>query len=242
METIAPPSLTSMIRDFADMTRPATWRTTSPDQYVPRGDGHSVLFAPGAGGNDLIMASVRNFYRDLGYDAQGWKLGLNIGPLKHTVRGLENRLFELNDHSGQRVSLVGKSLGGMLMRELAKKYPQRVRRLILICAPIRHPMVSRLAPIFQALQPFIDPSFHDRPVELSRPAPVPTTALFTKWDGLLAWQCCLEEPGPFAENIELPGAYHTTAAMHPATLRIMAERLAIKDPSDLSAMQSESRP
>jgi pimeloyl-ACP methyl ester carboxylesterase len=64
------------------------------------------------------------------------------------MRILESRLFALNDRSGRRVSLVGKSLGGFLSRELAKLYPERVRRLILICAPVQHPAATALRRFF----------------------------------------------------------------------------------------------
>ena len=56
------------------------------------------------------------------------------------MRRLETSLFDLNDRTGRRVTLVGKSLGGMLVRELAKKHPERIQRLILICAPFVTPL------------------------------------------------------------------------------------------------------
>jgi len=74
-----------------------------------------------------------------------------------------------------------------------------------------------------------DQSIPDENASLSRSAPVPTTAFYTKNDGLVAWRCCLEKPSSLAENIELTGAYHTTAGMHPLALEIMAKRLALPD-------------
>jgi len=184
---------------------------------------------PGLGCPDAIMWPVRQFLRTLGYDAQRWEAGINIGPTPRAMRILESRLFALNDRSGRRVSLVGKSLGGFLSRELAKLHPERVRRLILICAPVQHPVGNRAAPLLYALKDHYAPGIPRDLAALSRPAPIPTTALFTKSDGMISWQGCLEEPSAMAENIELPGAYHTTAAMHPLALRIMASRLAPPD-------------
>ena len=51
------------------------------------------------------------------------RLGLNLGPTKRIMSRLESSLFTLNDRTGRRISLVGKSLGGMVMRELAKNIP-----------------------------------------------------------------------------------------------------------------------
>jgi len=199
------------------------------DASDPVGDGHGVLVVPGLACPDAIMWPVRRFLGTLGYDAQKWEAGINVGPTVRAMRILESRLFALNDRSGRRVSLVGKSLGGFLSRELAKLYPERVRRLILICAPVQHPAGNRAAPLLYALTDHFAPGISRDLAALSRPAPIPTTALFTKSDGMISWQCCLEEPSALAENIELPGAYHTTAAMHPLALRIMASRLALPD-------------
>lgn len=226
---VAAPGLGRLLRDFADLARPSCWVTPVPPADLPRGDGHAVLFAPGIGAGDFGTSTVRRFYRSLGYDAVGWELGANLGPTRHIVRGLEARLFALNDRSGRRVSLVGRSLSGVLLRELAKRHPDRVRRLILVCSPVRHPVPSPLAPLVHAFDRFYDVEYPRDPETLSRPAPVPTTALYTKIDGYIGWGHCLEQPGPLAENIELPGARHCTAAMDSLALRLVAERLAIPD-------------
>jgi pimeloyl-ACP methyl ester carboxylesterase len=223
------PPISRTIRDFATLAGPGYWLTPKPDPSLPRGNGHTVLIAPGMGCTDLFMRPVCKYFQALGYDAQGWKVGLNLGPTKRIMSRLESSLFSLNDHTGRRISLVGKSLGGMVMRELAKKYPDRVRRLILLCAPVQHPVVNRVAPLLYLLKPLFDESIPNSDEELSRPAQVPTTAFFTKNDGLVAWQCCLERPSSLAENIELLGAYHTTSGMEPFALRVMAERLALPD-------------
>lgn len=214
---------------MADLLYPHSWQLPVPDAEVPSGDGHGVLVVPGLACPDAIMWPVRRFLHTLGYEAQGWQAGLNLGPTPRAMRILQARLFALNDRTGRRVSLVGKSLGGLLCRELAKLYPDRVRRLILVCSPVQHPVGNRAAPLLYALKDFYAPGISRDLAALSQPAPVPTTALFTKLDGLISWQCCLEVPSPLAENIELPGAYHTTAAMHPLALRVMAARLALAD-------------
>ncbi len=224
-----PPSLYRSVRDFADLLHPLHWRTPIPDADLPRGDGHTVLFLPGMACPDLITAPTRRFYTALGYDARGWDLGFNIGPTRRMMTELSRRLLVLSDRSGRRVSLVGKSLGGLMARELAKKHPDRVRRLILVCAPIQHPIANRAAPLLYALRPFLDPTLSRDFAALSQPAPVPTTALYTKRDGLIAWQCCVETPTSLAENIELVSAYHTTAASSVEALRVVATRLAIAD-------------
>jgi pimeloyl-ACP methyl ester carboxylesterase len=223
------PSGLDMLRDFADLLLPSAWVTPTVDADLPRGDGHVVLFAPGILAGDYSTAPARRFFRRLGYDAQGWGLGPNLGPTRRIVQGLEARLFALNDRSGGRVSMIGRSLGGILLRELAKSHPDRVRRLILVCSPVRHPVPSLLAPVLHRFDRFYEPSYPREPALLNRPAPVPTTSFYTRIDGFLAWQHCLEEPSTIAENIELPEAGHCSAGLHKPALRLAASRLALPD-------------
>ncbi len=222
-----PPPLAHMVRDLAEVIDPRIWARHSHHTALPSGDGHAVLFAPGIGTGDFATGPVRAFTARLGYVAYGWGLGPNLGPTRRVVRGLERRLFDLNERSGRRISLVGISLGGVYLRELAKRHPDRVRRLFLVCSPTRYPPPSRITPLLLALESFYDPDYPRTSDLLDRPAPVPTTAFHTRRDGFLAWQYCLET-GPLAENIEID-AGHCVASRTPLARRILAERLAEAD-------------
>ena len=228
---IKPPSTAMMLRDFVARFDPAFWASLkqTPSVDTPRGDGHSILFAPDIFANDSITKPLRRYLAQLGYDTHGWGQTRNYGPTAVAMKRLENKLFDLNDRSGRRVTLIGKSLGGLVMREVAKKHPQRVRRLILNCAPVKHPVGNTLAPYFYKFIHLFDPSLGSDMAAFSQPAAVPTTAFHTKTDGIIAWQSCLEDPSPLAENIELNNTYHCTSLMHPLALKITAARLALPD-------------
>ena len=60
---------------------------------------------------------------------------------------------------------------------------------------------------------------------LSDPPPVPTTAIFSRTDGVCAWQGCMEKPAAFSENIEVFGS-HCGLGHHPAVVYAVADRLA----------------
>jgi hypothetical protein len=86
------------------------------------------------------------------------------------------------------------------------------------------PTASPLEPVYRALAPLH--SGQDLLIgRLIEPPPVPTTAIYSPRDGVVAWRSCLDEPGPNRENIAVDGA-HTTMLANPRTLRIIAERLA----------------
>jgi hypothetical protein len=59
---------------------------------------------------------------------------------------------------------------------------------------------------------------------LMAPPPVPTTAIYSPSDGVVAWRSCIDAPGPNRENIAVEGA-HTTMLANSRALRIVAERL-----------------
>ena len=54
---------------------------------------------------------------------------------------------------------------------------------------------------------------------------MPVTAIFTRSDGIVAWQSCCECAGPERETIEVRGA-HGTMVRNRAAWRIIADRLA----------------
>jgi pimeloyl-ACP methyl ester carboxylesterase len=146
-----------------DVFTPGLWTIPAVTPDLPRGDGHAVLFAPGLATGDYATLPARRFFADLGYRTHGWGAGINFGPTRTALTVLERRLLELNDRTGRRVSLVGRSLGGLMVRELAKAHPDRVRRLILICASVRHPIASHLAPLLQGLDRLYDQDYSRDP-------------------------------------------------------------------------------
>jgi hypothetical protein len=54
---------------------------------------------------------------------------------------------------------------------------------------------------------------------------VPTTCIFSRTDGIVAWECCVSEPAPQTENIEVR-ASHLGYGHELETLRVIADRLA----------------
>jgi hypothetical protein len=62
--------------------------------------------------------------------------------------------------------------------------------------------------------------------DLRRALPVPSTSVFSKADGIVSWQGCLQAEGPLSENVEMPGVSHLGMGTHRAVLALVAERLA----------------
>src|ERR1700755_2702901 len=62
---------------------------------APRGDGHPVLTLPGFLASDLSMVPMRRYLRELGFDAQAWRMGRNIGGIMRMRGALLDRLREI---------------------------------------------------------------------------------------------------------------------------------------------------
>ena len=192
---------------------------------LPRGDGHPVLVIPGLFSSDFLIRGFRDVLTAVGYEVEGWGAGINFGPTPACWRIAERRLAAMADRSGQQASLVGHSLGGVMARALAHEHPELVRRVITVCSPFRLPTAMRLEPLYRLLSHArIQPD-----ILLSRiiePPPVPTAAIYSPRDGIVAWQSCIDAPAPRRQNIAVDGA-HSTMMSNPATMRVIAERLAV---------------
>lgn len=197
---------------------------------APRGDGHPVLVLPGFITSDRSTGLLRRFLRRMGYDAHSWNLGRNLGPKAIGDEGehLIARLEEVYAKTGQKVSLVGWSLGGMMARQLARRRPDLVRQIITLGSPIvGNPRSSNAWRTYQQLtgQKLSDKDTQEQLRESHLPPPVPSTAIFTKEDGIVAWQNCIEPEDAMTDNIQVHGS-HCGLGVNPVVLYAIADRLA----------------
>jgi pimeloyl-ACP methyl ester carboxylesterase len=197
---------------------------------APRGDGHPVLVLPGFVTSDRSTRLLRLYLHDLGYEAHGWKLGRNLGPkaVGHRGERLMRRVLGINRAARAKVSLVGWSLGGVMARELARQAPHAVRQVICLGSPFTgNPRASTVAGLYEQLTgDVIDGELMaERLAVGSAPPPVPSTAIYSRSDGIVPWRNCVESSGEQTDNIEVCGS-HCGLGVNPAVLFAIADRLA----------------
>ena len=195
---------------------------------LPRGDGHPVLVFPGMGANDVTTVPLRKFLGGLGYVAQAWGQGFNLGPRDGVLKKCAADVRALSEKHGQPVSLIGWSLGGLYAREMAKELPEHTRSVITLGTPFTgHPRSTNAWRFYEMVsgETAHDPAMME---QLRRAPPVPTTSIYSRSDGIVAWQCSVNEAGPLAENIELH-ASHVGMGLNPVAMYAVADRLA-QDP------------
>jgi len=198
---------------------------------APRSDGHGVLVLPGMGASDRSTAVLRAFLSSMGTRAQPWNLGVNLGPqMPDLLPALAERLNEVYaDNGNSRVSLVGWSLGGIYARLLAQLYPERVRQVITMGSPFAGS--PRSTTVYRVVRRMSDVPLEQRPTNHLRLLAgdplqdIPSTAIFSKTDGIVPWQIATQQPSHIAENIEVY-ASHLGLGFNPAVLYAVADRLA----------------
>ncbi len=239
-EHSAPPSGRLLLLEMRSIAEMGAYFSTYPLMRLgPRGDGHPVLVLPGLAASDTSTQLLRAYLKDRGYSAHGWNLGANHGPLPGAADAMQARLSELFDRYGQKVSLVGISLGGIFAREMAKRDASQVRCVITLGSPFAGaPTASHASQLYARLSRRPKGETHEG---LRIPPQVPTTAIFSRSDGVVAWQGCREQAGPLTESIEVEGS-HTGMGHNPAVLHAVADRLAMSEgqwrPFDRSGAKS----
>jgi hypothetical protein len=199
-------------------------------RIIGRGDRHPVLVLPGFTADDRSTAPLRWFLRSQGYWTHGWHLGSNYGPTQRIIQGLDERILEIYDRHERKVTVIGWSLGGLYARMLARRQPDSVRQVITLASPFRmvegdHSNADRVWRSLQYRFPreILEDLYRDE--DSKPPLVVPSTAIYSRTDGVVQWYTCIERAGDQRENIEVRGS-HSGLGWNPAVLMAIADRLA----------------
>ncbi|MGH6625703.1 MAG: alpha/beta fold hydrolase [Burkholderiaceae bacterium] len=197
-------------------------------QRAPAGDGHGVIVFPGLGANDATTLPLRRYLASLRYATQGWSQGFNWGPRAGVLEAAQRQLADTFARSQRKLSLVGWSLGGIHARELAKQMPEKVRCVITLGAPFASPSQSTHAWRLYEWASGRNPQREAQQYDLPAAPPVPTTSIYSRSDGVVAWQGSLQAPSadnPQTENVEVM-ASHLGLGLNPSAWWVVADRLA----------------
>ena len=210
-----------------------------------------VMLIPGFMAGDVTLAPLANFCRWLGHRAVHSGIVSNSECPRETMRKLNERLVLAHEKFEQPIVVIGQSLGGVYARELARDEPHRVERVISLGSPIRQPRrhanlaVEAVAKSVAALRGRADGCLSEAcqcGVMLSdeSPADVPATHIYSRTDGVVHWESCVDLSGtPTVENVEVMGS-HVGMGLNPDVYRIIADRLAMPRRSRLHAVESHA--
>jgi pimeloyl-ACP methyl ester carboxylesterase len=220
----SPVSLGTTLAEFRSFARVA-WSPPAFPKRAARGKGRPVVVIPGFCSPDVATGRLRQFLTRQDFAAYSWELGVNIGPTRTILSGLERRMEEIARKHGTAPALIGQSLGGTIAREFAKRRPDLVSHLVTIVAPIRAPVATPIAPLARFFALVWDEQARGSTAQLCEPPPVRLTAIVNPKDGLVDWRACTPDPAPNVEIVMVEGS-HTTMGSNPEVQRIVAARLA----------------
>jgi pimeloyl-ACP methyl ester carboxylesterase len=216
-----------VIEPFRALAEFAQSRLANSEAHTA-GDGHAVVLFPGLGADDRYMTPLAKHCARLGYEYHHWGRGRNKGPTGSTAEWLLELVRDIKQlirHHRQGVTLIGWSLGGLYAREIAKAMPKRVRRVITLGTPCANlgdsTNVGWLYELLNGASAVVTPELA---AALKIPPPVPTTSIYSRSDGIVAWEACRIEAGQLTENVEVDSS-HLGLVWHPKVLKVIAERL-----------------
>lgn len=194
-----------------------------------RGDGGPVLVRPGLGTADGATSMLRRFLEDIGFVSYGWNRGFNRGPvgeLDEFIGELVGDLVTLHARHGAPVRVIGWSLGGVYAREMAKRAPHLVRQVVTLGTPFKGTADSTNgAALFQLLSGTKMHEDADLLRRLAEDPSVPTMSVYSKTDGVVAWQASQLPERPHLQNVELSDVSHLGMVCNPQVYRLLAEKL-----------------
>ena len=194
---------------------------------APAGDGHTVIIFPGLSAGDASTAPLRRYLTGLGYEVHGWKQGLNLGPRHGVLDAAQQQVQDAYKTTGRKVSLIGWSLGGIYARELAKMLPDMVHCVITLGTPFASSPKSTNAWRVYEFATGRKTEIEAKNYDLPTPPSVPTSSIYSKTDGVVAWQGSIQAPhkaNPHTENIEI-FASHIGMGLNPSAWWAVADRL-----------------
>jgi len=171
-------------------------RTFRPPLVLPRtAQPRVVMLLPGFGTHPLRMRYMARCLEQAGHKTKRWGLGFNLGPTEQNFALLEARVGQIRERYGQNVVLVGWSLGGIFARELAKRRPELVAKVITMGTPFSRSLYANNA--WRIYQLVTGQSIEQPPVEaqVSLKPPVETVALWSPRDGVISPRSACGRPG-----------------------------------------------
>jgi pimeloyl-ACP methyl ester carboxylesterase len=154
-----------------------------------------VMLLPGFGAHPLRMKRMADALEAAGHTVYQWGLGFNLGPTPENFAYLVARVDRLSRQHGAPVALIGWSLGGLFAREIAKRLPAKVSRVITLGTPFSGDLRANNA--WRAYQFVTGHPVDAPPIEcdFAQKPPVPTLAIWSPRDGVVSPRSASGWPG-----------------------------------------------
>lgn len=184
------------------------------------GGGRPVMVIPGFMASDRTTARLRKSLTNAGFVCRGWGMGRNLGIVSNIFERMDDRISQMQTDAP--VTLIGWSLGGLVAREYAKYAQHRVSKVITLGTPFSGgPRSNNGWRIYELIagHKVDDPLIS---VNLSGKPPVPTIAIWSSRDGVVAPCAACGLPGESDVQVE-EHCTHMGLIADPVLIRRIAE-------------------
>tara|TARA_Y100000815_G_C13264963_1_gene470751 strand:- start:575 stop:1132 length:558 start_codon:yes stop_codon:yes gene_type:complete len=172
--------------------------------------------------NDGATSLMRRTLDAAGYDAYPARISaMMTGITQAFFDRAEARLDQIWCETGQPVTLIGISLGGLYARVLAQRHPHKVALVMTLGTPFSGDRRANNAwRLYEALNDHkVDnPPISDDP---RQKPPVRTIAIWSPRDGIIAPACSRGEEGECDRAIEVPERHFEFSASRASIERIL---------------------
>jgi pimeloyl-ACP methyl ester carboxylesterase len=196
-------------------------------------NSRSILLIPGFFAGDVSLYPFANWLRSRGHQVYFSGILANYDCPRRVL----NRLADIVDYryarGGEKLVVIGHSLGGIYARALGRRLPEFIEQVILLGAPIKDPFKhsNPYVKVLALMTRRLHEAGHGCTGELAticgvhligRPD-VPETLIYSKRDGVVDWTSCIEE-GPNVRAFEV-NSTHCGLPYSLETLRIIRAQI-----------------
>ncbi len=167
-----------------------------------------VILLPGFGATHHLMFLTRNRLQKLGCMVDDWGLGLNDGNVPRLLQRFVEQLQIRQAQGKPPAILLGWSLGGYIAREAAREVPDAVKHIFTLGTPVvGGPRFTRAATLYKKRGWSLDAIDRETRERFQQPLKTPVTALYTRKDGVVNWEVCLDHWSPHVRHIEVDSSH-----------------------------------
>ena len=185
------------------------------------GQGEPVIVIPGMMSGDTATSFLLRSLAASGFDARPSGLIFNTGATPRRVDMLSRAVERANDETGQGVTIVGWSLGGLYARLLGHRHPDCVARVMTLGSPFSgDPHANHAWRLYELLNghPVTASPF---PEDIAAKPRAHTIAVWSANDGVIAEYSARGQPHESDRQVQVEATHMEMATSAPTVRRII---------------------
>lgn len=192
-----------------------------------RGQGEPVLVLPGFMADDSSTLVLRRYLQSIGYSVHPWGLGVNRGRMLDFLEPVTGIVAEMARAAGP-VRLVGWSRGGIIAREVARDRPDLVAGVVTIGTPVKGGTSVSSISQWVRHETGLTPEQMSAMLRQRQRTPIksPVRAIYSRLDGVVAWQACIDDVSPDVKHFEVRSS-HTGMGFSAEVFRLLPRLLSV---------------